>query len=219
MSKRAFIGFMLFCFILLFISTVQSIEISHMVEQSKHQKEQAAILRMETERLVYEELTHIGDKIVSVLDCQQEKELSQQQPDVDTENIQVKSIKTSEDAVYLAKTVWGEARGCSDTEQAAVMWCILNRVDSPLYPNSITEVVKQPSQFFGYSPNNPVDKEILQLAETVLSYWKAGDDSGRVLPKEYLYFTGDGKRNHFYVSWGDTSNPWDWSLNSVYEEG
>ena len=32
--------------------------------------------------------------------------------------------------VALAKMVWGEARGCSTTEQAATIWCVLNRYDS-----------------------------------------------------------------------------------------
>ena len=31
--------------------------------------------------------------------------------------------------VALAKMVWGEARGCSTTEQAATIWCVLNRYD------------------------------------------------------------------------------------------
>ena len=41
---------------------------------------------------------------------------------------------TYEDADLIAKTVWGEARGCSVTQQAAVAWCILNRVDSAAFP-------------------------------------------------------------------------------------
>jgi len=36
------------------------------------------------------------------------------------------------DEVVLAKTAYGEARGCSTTQQAAVMWCVLNRVDNPI---------------------------------------------------------------------------------------
>ena len=34
------------------------------------------------------------------------------------------------DKIALAKMVWGEARGCSTTEQAATIWCVLNRYDS-----------------------------------------------------------------------------------------
>lgn len=48
-------------------------------------------------------------------------------------------------AEYLAKTLYGEARGCSTVEQATVVWCVLNRVDdeSGLWPDDIIGVVKQ----------------------------------------------------------------------------
>ena len=121
-------------------------------------------------------------------------------------------------AEYLAKVAWGEARGCSVTEQAAVMWCVLNRVDSPLYPDSVVEVITQKRQFNGYSEDNPITDEMLQLANSVFTYWSEGDDSGRVLPKEYLYFTGDGEHNYFYTEWTSNSKAWDWSLPSPYEE-
>lgn len=122
------------------------------------------------------------------------------------------------DAELLAKTAWGEARGCSPTEIAAVMWCILNRVDSGDFPDTIVEVVEAPGQFQGYSEDNPVTDDLLTIAYDVLFYWQIEDDTGRVLPKEYLYFLGDGGHNYFYKTWGDTSEPWDWSLPSVYEE-
>ena len=122
------------------------------------------------------------------------------------------------DAEYLANVTWGEARGCSVTEQAAVMWCVLNRVDSPLYPDSVGEVVTQRAQFNGYSDSNPITQDMIQLANSVLTYWYEGDDSGRVLPKEYLYFTGDGKHNYFYTTWASNAVAWDWSLPSPYKE-
>ena len=53
---------------------------------------------------------------------------------------------TREDAEVIAKVIWGEARGCDATQQAAVAWCILNRVDSADFPNSISEVVNQKYQ-------------------------------------------------------------------------
>lgn len=127
-----------------------------------------------------------------------------------------------ETLMALARTVWGKARGCSATEQAAVVWCVLNRVDSPDFPDDLLEVVQQPNQFSGYDPENPVWPEHLALVEDVLDRWElektAVGDVGRVLPKEYIFFEGDGKENHFRMSYkgGDT---WDWSLDSPYEEG
>lgn len=125
----------------------------------------------------------------------------------------------------LAKTVWGEARGCFTTEQAAVVWCVLNRFDSgdPFYAEcrTICDIVAQPDQFAGYDPDHPVDPDILALVEDVLARWQAErsciGDVGRVLPAEYLFFTGDGEENIFTTEWrgGQT---WDWSLDSPYEE-
>lgn len=121
----------------------------------------------------------------------------------------------------LAKTVWGEASGCTTTEQAAVVWCVLNRVDSPDFPDDPLEVVQQQNQFSGYSPDYPVWPELLAIAEDVLDRWElektAVGDVGRVLPKEYVFFEGDGRHNYFRTEYrGGTV--WNWSLDSPYEE-
>ena len=41
-------------------------------------------------------------------------------------------------------------------------------------------------------------------------------NTGRVLPSDYLWFSGDGKHNYFRNAYkgGET---WDWSLPSPYE--
>lgn len=57
-----------------------------------------------------------------------------------------------QDVEMLAKLIWGEARGVkTTTEKAAVVWCVLNRVDSAGFPNTIEKVVTQPRQFVGYA--------------------------------------------------------------------
>lgn len=67
---------------------------------------------------------------------------------------------------------------------------------------------------------NPIDDEIKALCEDVLTRWyaeKDGEtDTGRVLPSDYLWFSGDGKHNYFRNAYkgGET---WDWSLPSPYE--
>lgn len=133
-------------------------------------------------------------------------------------------ILSGKPAEYIAKTVWGEARGVSTTEQAAVIWCILNRVDSDLkyMPNDIISVITQDNAFKGYNANHPVTDDIYELTMDVLSRWirekETGEPVGRVLPKEYLYFLGDGDRNHFTAEWRGT-DIWDWSLESPYVEG
>lgn len=133
------------------------------------------------------------------------------------------SINEAE-AIALAKMAWGEARGCSDTEIAATMWCVLNRVDSRGYAmgGDVLHVVTFPYQFLGYRAHNPVDERIYDIAVDVLTRWQMekqgapAEEVGRVLPQEYMWFYGDGKANHFKDAYKD-ANIWDWSLPSPYE--
>ena len=125
----------------------------------------------------------------------------------------------AESIPYIAKTVYGEARGCTTVEQAAVIWCILNRVDSDGYSDSIIGVVTQKNAFHGYNSNHPVTDHIYNLTVDVLERWekeKSGEvNVGRVLPKEYLYFYGDGRSNHFTNKWRG-GNTWNWTLENPY---
>ena len=127
----------------------------------------------------------------------------------------------AEDAEMLAKLIWGEARGInSTTEKAAVVWCVLNRVDSPKYPDTVADVVTQRHQFVGYKASNPATEEFMEIARDVLVRWhseKNGtSDVGRVLPKDYLYFTGDGARNYFTAEWSSSAAEYGWTLPSPY---
>lgn len=126
----------------------------------------------------------------------------------------------------LAKTIWNEARGIkSDMEKAAIAWCVLNRVDSTDYEfrnmNTIEEVLTAPGQVEGYRESNPLDDHLVELAEDVLIRWnmeKDGvEDVGRVLPKDYYFWWGDGKNNHFRKQLEDQVF-WDWLWDSPYEE-
>ena len=128
------------------------------------------------------------------------------------------------EAEHIAKAVYGEAQACSKTEQAAVIWCILNRVDSEIsyFPDNIVGVVTQYKQFHGYHPNNPVTDELFELALDVIDRWEreknGEEDVGRVLPSEWLYFHGDlMKHNYFHKEYLGKED-WDWSLPSPYED-
>lgn len=121
----------------------------------------------------------------------------------------------------LARVIWGEARGVpSDMEKAAVVWCVLNRVDGDAWPDTVAEVVTQPNQFTGYSPDYPATEEHKALAADVLTRWererREGGDVGRVLPVEYVFFNGDGQHNHFRTEYRG-GKYWDWTLENPYD--
>lgn len=122
----------------------------------------------------------------------------------------------------IAKLIYGEAGIVpSTTEQAAVVWCVLNRVDDPRFPDTVLEVIEAPYQFSGYDPEYPVKEEFALLAADVLTRYRAERDGeenvGRVLPAEYCFFTGDGRRNHFTTEWKST-DCFGWTLESPYTD-
>lgn len=207
LTNPYFILFFIYCGLLL-ASVLLNIKAVKLLNTSINQTRQAISVAEDSQLIA----TQAVDKLK--LQEYDEAELDYGDPYEGDQEVYVDYV----DAEYLANVTWGEARGCSVTEQAAVMWCVLNRVDSPLYPDSVGEVVTQRAQFNGYSDNNPITQEMIQLANSVLTYWYEGDDSGRVLPKEYLYFTGDGKHNYFYTTWASNAIAWDWSLPSPYKE-
>ena len=116
--------------------------------------------------------------------------------------VAAKKYYTEKDVMLMAITLAGEAGGTdSETELSAVAWTILNRVDSKVYPNTIAGVVTMKSQFSGYRAGGSYTAKSYAIARDVLDRWsreKAGDTRvGRTLPKEYLYFKGDGVHNYF----------------------
>lgn len=123
-----------------------------------------------------------------------------------------------EDLIILAKIIYREARGIKITaHKAAVVWCVLNRVDAG-YGKTIKEVATQKYQF-AWNSNTPVWEELYELARDVVIRWllekRTTYEVGRVLPKNYLFFAGNGKLNRFRTGYR-TKDYWDWSLKSPY---
>jgi len=117
----------------------------------------------------------------------------------------------------LAQLVYSEARGVkSQTEQAAVIWCVLNRAEA----KTITEVITAKHQF-AYRRNLPIKEEYRELAKDVMIRYlleqRGVSEVGRVLPKEYIYFAGRGGRNWFRCEYRG-GNYWNWALESPYED-
>lgn len=139
---------------------------------------------------------------------------------------------TEADAIALAKMTWGEAGAVKDqaipdgrvisstAQKAAVMWTALNQYDAGI-ADSLIGVITKPNNFYGYDPAHPVKDDLLALAYDVLDRWereRQGEtDVGRVLPNDYIYFTGDGKYNYFRNEF-KTNVFYDWRLEDIYAE-
>lgn len=128
---------------------------------------------------------------------------------------------TQNDAIMMARVMFLEARGVkSKTEIACIGWTILNRVDAGY--GSISKVITAPAQFaYSASARTTSDYgyDLVALATDVLDRWsreKAGQSNvGRVLPKNYLWYAGDGKHNYFRNAYKN-GRRWDYSLPSPY---
>lgn len=59
------------------------------------------------------------------------------------------------DVMYVAKTIWAEARGEGREGMRLVAWVIRNRVEAPEYPRSYPAVVTQPGQFSVWLRSDP----------------------------------------------------------------
>ena len=136
----------------------------------------------------------------------------------EAEEQSIEPAYTDADAEIIAKILHSECGSIqSDTEKACVVWVILNRVNAG-YGATIKAVATSPAQF-GYKANLPVRDDLLILSYDVLSRWereKNGEtDVGRVLPKDYFWYSGDGVQNHFRNAYIGGAQ-WDYSLASPY---
>lgn len=130
-----------------------------------------------------------------------------------------------ETATVLAKVMWGEARGIwSQTQQACVAWCIINRYDSGEFQDTIIGCATARAQFNYSSSFGTVDdygRDLVELARDILSRYEreqsGAEDVGRVLPKEYMWFGGDGSSNWFRNSHDAPYMYWYYTLESPYD--
>ena len=130
---------------------------------------------------------------------------------------------TDNDALMLAKLMYGEGRGIkSETQLACICWTVLNRVDAG--QGSISQVITAPNQFH-YSSSFPTvadsGVDLVKLANDVLERWndeKNGlGSNGRVLPTTYMYFHGNGSVNIFRDSYNfNMAKFWDYSYITPY---
>ena len=91
------------------------------------------------------------------------------------------------EAEYISKVIYGMGRNHSVNDQMAIVWCILNRVESRGYPSTIAEVCQQPQQWIEYSDDNPVLTEIYDMVLPILKNWH--NNAHRPMDKSYIYLS------------------------------
>ena len=189
---------------------------------------------IQIQKIIIERLQKQIDELTLQLEAQEQESIEIEQEPIMTnysDEIQVQVTEEQKNKIsdkveeldneikMLAKLIYREARGINSTDQkAAVVWCVLNRVDNGNYGSSISKVITAKHQF-AWVPDTPVKDEFYELAKDVVTRWlleKEGfEEVGRVLPKDYLYFAGRDGKNWFRKEYR-SGNYWNWSEESPY---
>ncbi|KUP06931.1 peptidoglycan-binding protein [Bacillus coahuilensis m2-6] len=109
------------------------------------------------------------------------------------QSIKIPSTITSSEKDLVARLVEAEAKGESYAGKVAVATVILNRVDSSLFPNTITGVIYQNGQF------TPVQNGKINES--------ASADSKRAV-SEALAYRGQGSGSLYFYNPDKTTNRW-----------
>ncbi|HEX7058004.1 MAG TPA: spore cortex-lytic enzyme [Bacilli bacterium] len=111
---------------------------------------------------------------------------------------------SKQDVTLLARVVYGEARGEPYIGQVAVAAVILNRVKSPLFPNTLAGVIFQPGAFTAVEDGQiwlTPDKDAYKAATQAISGW---DPSGGAL---------------YYFNPNTATSSWIWSRPQIKRIG
>ena len=90
---------------------------------------------------------------------------------------------------YLARMLYAY-RNNSERDLRTAVWCALNRTDSPGFPNTVKEVCQQPSQWMGYSDDNPILENLYEIAIKELETWH---NNYRPVNRDYVYLSWSSK--------------------------
>lgn len=111
----------------------------------------------------------------------------------------------------VARVLYGTALHHSEDAQKAVVWCILNRVESSLYPDNIQDVCSQESQWMGYSPENPIIASLYDVADEVISGWEQG--GYRAISPDFLFLSWDSKDIVLRTSFNENAGTHYWRVS------
>ena len=107
-----------------------------------------------------------------------------------------------QEAEFIARVLYGTAKNNSDRDKRTVVWCILNRVDHPNYPNTVKAVCEQESQWMGYSNSNPIMEDLYELALTEVKVWHS---NYRPVMPDYIYMSWSSKEIVLRDTYGKTN--------------
>ena len=94
------------------------------------------------------------------------------------------------EAEWVARVLQGMNEN-SERGKKSICWCIFNRVDNPLYGNTVESVVNQASQWVGYHSTNTITQENYNIAYAEVLKWHSGGI--RPMRADFLYLSWSSK--------------------------
>ena len=149
--------------------------VQHKHDKDKYEAEIAAITQQYEDRIEQLNQEHQNE----ILGIHQEYEYGGNVSEIEQE------------AEYISKVVYGTAKNHSVNDQKAVVWCILNRVESAGYPDTVQGVCEQPKQWMGYSEDNPVMESTYNMVLEILKTWH--NNGHRPMGKEFVFLSWSSK--------------------------
>lgn len=148
-----------------------------------------------------QEVTDLSDAAEAAASTQTETTASPEaESEVTAEAPNVNAITVTDREYFMLCNVVGHEYGANwvpEADKALVVEVIMNRVNSPAFPNTIYDVLMQRNQFAGLEYLVNMDGMSGYVTDSV----KAAVDLYLADPTQfshgYLYFNGDGYRNYF----------------------
>lgn len=115
-----------------------------------------------------------------------------------------------EEAEALAKVLYGVKDNDSE-DLKTYCWCVFNRVENKAFPDTLEDVIGQPSQWMRYDVTNPILEPLFKLARAELDRWHT--DNHRPVSSDYVFMNWTKNdiclRDNFYE--GSGTHYWRWN--------
>lgn len=113
------------------------------------------------------------------------------------------TIQLNAEAEMLARVLYGVKDNSTD-DLKTYCWCVFNRVENKAFPDTLEDVIAQPSQWMRYDPTNPIIESLYQIAREQLNAWHT--DTHRPVSSEYVFMNWSRNdiclRDNFYEGSG-----------------
>lgn len=116
-------------------------------------------------------------------------------------------LQLDAEAEAVARVLYGVKDNSTDDLKTYV-WCVLNRVDNPAYPDTLEDVIAQPSQWMRYDPANPILESLYQIAREQLDDWHT--NTHRPVSNEYVFMNWSASDICLRDAWLDGSGTHYW---------